>query len=94
MLCQVRIVSDCQYTARAKNTLYLHHRRATIEPMPTLACSRQVKRTRIQARILRAGNPEVHFVLQVPFLRNAFCRSYLFRGCIDAQDRTTKRTKF
>jgi len=43
MLCQVRIVSDSQYTTRAKNTLYFHHRRDTIEPMPTLAGSYKVK---------------------------------------------------
>ncbi len=76
------------------NTLYFRHRRATIEPMPALAGSHQVKRASVQAGILRAGNPEVHFVLKVSLLRNAFCRSYLFPGRIDTHDRATKRTKF
>jgi len=62
--------------------------------MPTLAGSRQVNKARFQAGILRAGNPEVRFVFQVPFLRKAFCGSYLFRGYVDSHDRATTRSKF
>ncbi len=62
--------------------------------MPTLAGGCQVKRARIQAGILRPGNPEVHFAFQAPFLRNAFRRGYLFGRCIDAHGKATKRTKF